>query len=106
MRDEKYYMEKLLSLPQQFEDAVNAHDWFKAKYIYDTAIRMAVFLEADKAIVAQLFQVREEPSGDEIEPAFDRKEVERVMKECCVKRSFGHERIIKRIPGEMVFFNG
>ena len=57
---EDIYIKKLLQLPQQFDKACSDGRWATAKYIYDTAIRVAEFLEVSEDIKVELFGSRQE----------------------------------------------
>ena len=76
IQDSEYYITKLLNLPEQFEDAFWKKEYPKAKYIYDTAIRVAGFLEVPENIKTKLF-INHQEGNTEVEALFN---VERVRK--------------------------
>ena len=98
-----HYLNKLLDMPKQFLDAYHKKDWARAKYIYDTAIRVALFLEIPVQLRSELFGISAE-NEKEIQGDFPRDIVSKVMEECIVKNSLGHECIVYRIPGEIGFY--
>ena len=51
----RYLLEKLLKLPEMFVDAYWKKEYAKAKYIYDTALRVTGFIEAPQDIRDKLF---------------------------------------------------
>lgn len=83
--DYDYLIKKLLKLPEQFEVAYWKKEYSKAKYIYDTALRVTGFLEVPENIKIRLFNNHLD-GDDEVEALFN---VERVRKayEMCAIRS-------------------
>lgn len=55
MKTGEYYLDKLMGLPEAFEQACFQGDWSRAKYLYDTAIRAAEFLEIPEEAERKLF---------------------------------------------------
>lgn len=51
----EYLLDKLLQLPEKFNDAFWKKEYAKAKYIYDTALRVVGFIEAPQHIKDRLF---------------------------------------------------
>lgn len=97
------YLNKFLDLPKQFLDACSAKDWFHAKYIYDTALRVGMFLEIPKQLRNEIFGISDE-DAEEIQGMIPRDLVSRVYLECAVKDNLGHECVVYRIPGEIGFY--
>ncbi|WP_300714485.1 hypothetical protein [uncultured Acetatifactor sp.] len=97
-----YFMDKFLQMPAQFREAFRQKDWFRAKYIYDSAIAIGLFLEAPERIREQVFGSRqhEEP----IEGMFPEWMLEQVMRECVIRDRLGFECVVYRIPGEVGFY--
>ena len=91
-----------MQMPAQFREAFRQKDWFRAKYIYDSAIAIGLFLEAPERIREKVFGSRqhEEP----IEGMFPEWMLEQVMRECVIKDRLGFECVVYRIPGEAGFY--
>lgn len=97
------YLNKLLDMPKQFLDAYYKKEWFRAKYIYDTAIIVTMFLEIPDPLRYQLFGISAEDE-DEIQGDFPRDIVSKVFEKCVVEDRLGHDCIVYRIPGEIGFY--
>lgn len=97
------YLNKFLSLADQFLAAYSQKDWFQAKYIYDTALRVGMFLEIPEQIRKEFFGISQEDE-EEIRGMIPRDLVSRVYLECAVKDNLGHECVVYRIPGEIGFY--
>lgn len=97
-----YLMDKFLQMPAQFQEAFRQKDWFRAKYIYDSAIVIGLFLEAPERVREQVFGSRqhEEP----IEGMFPEWMLEKVMRECVIRDRLGFECVVYRVPGEVGFY--
>ena len=97
-----YLVEKFLQMPAQFQEAFRQKDWFRAKYIYDSAIVIGLFLEVPEPVRERAFGSRqhEEP----IEGMFPEWMLEQVMKECVIRNRLGFECVVYRIPGEVGFY--
>ena len=81
---EDKYIAKLLILPKQFQEAAYQKKWGTAKYIYDTAIRVAEFLDVPEDIRKQLFGDRQDENNI-IEGMFNEELVDRAYTESVVK---------------------
>lgn len=97
------YLNKLLDMPKQFLDAYYKKEWFRAKYIYDTAIIVAMFLEIPDPLRYQMFGISAEDE-DEIQGDFPRDIVSKVFEKCVVENRLGHDCMVYRIPGEIGFY--
>lgn len=85
MRDEDYYIGKLLELPEMFLKAYYAKKYARAKYLYDTAIRVAEFLNPPEEVKKQLFGDWDDEEFESSEGMFPRALVSRAYEECCIK---------------------
>ena len=104
MKTEQYYMDKLLKMGDAFTAAVIQKNWFEAKYLYDKASAVTVFLEAPQEIREKLFGRYNEERDEKEQGAFDDRSVAKVMKECLIKNNLGFECMVYRIPGEAGYF--
>ena len=104
MKTEQYYMDKLLKMGDEFTKAVIRKDWFQAKYLYDKASTVAVFLEAPQEVREKLFGRYNEERGEKEQGAFDDRSIAKVMRECLIKNNLGFECMVYRIPGEAGYF--
>lgn len=104
MKTEQYYMEKLLKMGDAFTAAVSRKDWFQAKYLYDKASAVAVFLEAPQEVREKLFGRYNEERDEKEQGAFDDRSIAKVMKECLIKNNLGFECMVYRIPGEAGYY--
>ena len=97
-----YLLDKFLRMPARFQEAFRQRDWFRAKYIYDSAIVIGLFLEVPERIREQVFGSRqhEEP----IEGMFPEWMLEQVMRECVIRDRLGFECVVYRVPGEIGFY--
>lgn len=98
-----HYLNKLMAMPKQFLDASYKKEWFRAKYIYDTAIRLAPFLEIPIQLRNAMFGISAEDE-EEIQGDFPRDIVSKVFEKCVVENSLGYECMVYRIPGEIGFY--
>ena len=98
-----HYINKLLDMPKEFIDAYHKKEWFLAKNIYDTAIRVAMFLELPAPLKHQMFGISAE-NEDEIQGDFPRDIVSKVFEKCVVENSLGYDCMVYRIPGEIGFY--
>lgn len=95
-----YFWDKLLESSKEFGDLVMRKEWFRAKYLYERASILCVFLETPEEIRNQLFGY----STDDdvyIDGIFYKAGVNKVMNECLIKNRLGYECIVYRIPGEV-----
>lgn len=104
MKTEQYYMDKLLKMGDEFTKAVIRKDWFQAKYLYDKASTVAVFLEAPQKVREKLFGRYNEERDEKEQGAFDDRSIAKVMRECLIKNNLGFECMVYRIPGEAGYF--
>lgn len=104
MKTEQYYMDKLLKMGDEFTKAVTRKDWFQAKYLYDKASAVAVFLEAPQEVREKLFGRYNEERDEKEQGAFDDRSIAKVMRECLIKNNLGFECMVYRIPGEAGYF--
>ncbi len=97
-----YLTEKFLELPGQFVEACGRKEWARAKYIYDSAIVIGLFLELPEPLRERVFGSRQHDEA--IEGMFPEWMLEQVMKECVIKNRLGFECVVYRIPGEIGFY--
>lgn len=86
----EYLLDKLLHLPEKFNEAFWKKEYAKAKYIYDTALRVTGFIEAPQYVKDQLFgnyQNEENP----IEALFNAEHVRKAYEMVVVR---GHQDVI------------
>lgn len=95
-----YFWDKLLKSAEDFRDLVAAGEWFRAKYLYEQACMLTVFLEAPEGIRQQLFGATTEDDVY-VDGLFDKKSVSRVMNKCIVWNRLGYDCMVYRIPGEV-----
>ena len=95
-----YFWDKLLESAGGFGRLVAAREWAKAKYLYDQACMLAVFLEAPAELRQGLFGTTTD-DGTYINGLFDRAGINKVMRECIVKNRLGFECMVYRAPGEI-----
>ncbi|MBQ7925921.1 MAG: hypothetical protein IJ335_06455 [Lachnospiraceae bacterium] len=86
---ENQYIQKLLELPEAFRTAYSNREWARAKYIYDTAIRVAEFMGVPEDIKTQLFGSRQEQ--EPIEGLFPEEMVQDVYERCIFKNHKTYE---------------
>ena len=96
--------ERLLQMGRDFQEAYYKKDWFRAKYLYDSAERIAAFLKPPGEIWEQLFWGYDEEKDQKVEGLFDTAMVDKVLHECVVKDSLGFECIVYRAPGEIGYY--
>ena len=95
-------VDKFLQMPAQFREAYHRKEWFRAKYIYDSAIVIGLFLEVPETIREQVFGSRQHE--EIIDGLFPEWMLEQVMRECVIKNRLGFECVVYRIPGEVGFY--
>ena len=95
-------MDKFLQMPEQFKEAFRRKEWARAKYIYDSAIVIGLFLEVPESIREQVFGSRQHE--EIIDGLFPEWMLEQVMRECVIKNRLGFECVVYRIPGETGFY--
>lgn len=100
MKDQEYYISKLLALPAQFDRYYAQKKWASAKYVYDTALRVAEFIEIPDKVRQQLFGYVPEDTEDVLKGMFDRDLVRKCYLECAVKSYKGFENEIYRAFGQ------
>lgn len=100
-RDAKaYFWDKLSREAGEFGRLAARGEHFRAKYLYDRACMLAVFLEMPVELRQRLFGTTTE-EGVYVDGLFDRESVNRVMDACVVRNRLGHECMVFRIPGEV-----
>lgn len=104
MLKDSYLLDKFMKLPEQFMTAYQNKDWFMAKYIYDQAIVVGLFMEIPVEVRNEVFGITREDEEESIEGLIPRNLVSKVYLECAVKDNLGHECIVYRVPGEMGFY--
>ena len=104
MKNEKYYLDKLLKMGEEFQEAYRKKEWFRAKYLYDTASTIAVFLEAPQEVRGKLWGYYNEERDAKEQGLFDDSMRNKVMKECILADRLGFECVVYRIPGEVGYF--
>lgn len=73
--------DKLYIYADTFKSCVSNKNWFKAKYIYESARDIAVFMELDRETMIELFGDR--PDRETIvKGAFEERLVQKVFLEC------------------------
>ncbi len=101
LRDARaYFWDKLRKGAEGFQGLVARKEWSRAKYLYDQACMLAVFLEAPEGLRQELFGTTTE---DDVymDGLFDKKGVNLVMDRCIVKNRLGYDCMVYRIPGEV-----
>ena len=89
-------------MPEQFKEAFRRREWAEAKYIYDSAIVVGLFLEVPEPVREQVFGSRQHEEA--IDGMFPEWMVAQVMRECVIKNRLGFECVVYRIPGEAGFY--
>lgn len=101
--ESSYFVDKLLRMPEQFDEAFYRKDWFRAKYLYDSAIIAGQFLEVPEHIRNRIFGNRQDEDNP-VEGLFSEDMLWKVMKECVMKNRLGYECMVYRVPGEIGFY--
>lgn len=98
--DTIYIADKINSLPGRFRQLMQERRYPAAKYCYDTAVTLSVFLELPEAERIKLFGNRPyAEDGEEIRDGlFPEELVQRAYLECAVKRNLGRESMPYRHP--------
>jgi len=95
MKEEQRYIDKLLRLPEQFSELYYQKKYAGAKYVYDTAIRVAEFLDISEQLRHQLFGYRTDEDGEirDVPGMFNAWEVDKCYRECTINlyKSYEHE---------------
>jgi len=93
LKDEQFYLDKLLKLPVQFTQAYYEKKFARAKYIYDTACRVVEFMEPPEHIKKLLFGDWDDTESEISEGLFQRDMVSKAYEECVIKsyQSFEYE---------------
>ena len=97
-----YLMDKFLQMPEQFKEAFRQREWARAKYLYDSAIVIGLFLEVPESVRERVFGSRQHE--EVIDGMFPEWMLEQVMRECVIKNRLGFECVVYRIPGEIGFY--
>jgi len=94
---DKYLLDKLMGMPEQFMEKYREKDWAGAKYIYDTAIRISTFMEVSEDVMETLFGNRATAEeGEEKDGLFPEELVQKVYLECAVKRRLDTDSVESR----------
>lgn len=95
------YIAKLLEMPERFEEAYWKKEYNKAKYIYDTALRVTEFLDVPKDIVRKLFCNQVDDDDNIVaEALFETKQVQKVYEMCVVRSNQAFENECYRRLGQ------
>ena len=78
------YIQKLLELARQFDDYYNKKEWGKAKYTYDTVLRIVEVFGAPEEIKTQLFGNYMDEENI-VEGMFCKWQVDKVYTECVIR---------------------
>ena len=89
-------------MPEQFKEAFRRREWAEAKYIYDSAIVVGLFLEVPEPVRERVFGSRQHE--EVMDGMFPEWMVAQVMRECVIKNRLGFECVVYRIPGEAGFY--
>lgn len=85
MIDSRALMDKLYALPEQFKYHMSRKEYARAKYCYDTAVTVAVFLELDDSQMQELFGERGERGAIIRRGLFPEEKVQKAYLECIKK---------------------
>lgn len=88
-----YLMAKLYRMPEQFREKYYAKEYSSAKYLYDTAVRVALFMELPAEDKIRLFGNGgyDDRLSNPVDGLFPEHMVDKVYLECVVKRNEGLE---------------
>lgn len=102
IRNQKYYIEKLYSYAEQFKVLFRERKYPQAKYLYDTALRVAAFLEVPQTVREKLFGYRADNAleEEEFEELFPAEWVKRCYEKCCIDLYQGYEHEAYRRYGQ------
>ncbi len=94
-----YFWDKLLKSAEEFGHLAAAGEYFQAKYLYEQACMLAVFLEVPVEMRQKLFGTT---TDDDVyvDGLFDKKSVNKVMNQCVIRNRLGYDCMVYRIPGE------
>ncbi len=95
-----YFWDKLFADAEEFGSLVEKGEYFKAKYLYEKACMLTVFLEMPMELKQRLFGTTTD-DGSYINGLFARKDVNRVIRECVIYNKLGYDCIVYRVPGEV-----
>lgn len=90
MLNSEQIVDRLRGLPEVFEQAMKDKQYHKAKHCYDTAVTVAIFIEADNSLREELFGIHGDVHEDVKEGRFVDKWVCKAYEEC-IKRDMTHE---------------
>ena len=90
MQSGEYYLDKLMRMAGRFKEMYSAKRYPEAKYIYDSAIRVAAFLEVPEEVKKELFGYYAEEE-ESFEALFDQKLVSKCYEECTIRLYQGYE---------------
>lgn len=94
-----YFWDKLLEEAESFGKLVAAGEFFQAKYLYEKACMLTVFLEMPEELRRRLFGTTTEDDVY-VEGLFAKKDINLVMSRCVVWNRLGYDCLVYRIPGE------
>lgn len=86
-----YLVAKLYRMPERFREQYHNREWAAAKNTYDTAVKVAMFMELPREERDKLFGSRQGYPEYVIEGLFPEYMVDKVYLECVVKRDLGSE---------------
>lgn len=95
-----YFWDKLLRESGEFGHLVAAGEFFRAKYLYEKACMLTVFLEMPADLRRKLFGATTD-DGVYVDGLFDKKSVNAVMSKCIIWNRLGYDCMVFRIPGEV-----
>ncbi len=107
LKDMDYYMDKLMALPAQFNRLCREKKYAQAKYIYDRAVTLAVFLEVPADVRERLFGQTDNQDEDytvKEDALFRWDMVEKCNLHCCIKQHRTYQDTASRRLGEPVRF--
>lgn len=88
-----YLMAKLYRMPERFREQYQNKEWAAAKNTYDTAVKVALFMELPESERNKLFGSRQEYPDHVAAGLFPEWMVDKVYLECVVKRNLGQENV-------------
>ena len=98
-------MAKLRSKAQSFDEQVKEKRYSQAKYTYDTAKRVALFVEVEPEAMEELFGGNTDQEPEEAKrPLFSPGQAEKCYLECAVKKDMGFENEPYRTIREMSMY--
>ena len=83
--DGKYYLDKLMKMPAEFNILYQEKRYAQAKRVYDTAVQVALFLEVPEETKIQLFGSKQDENNI-VNGLFNEYMVQKCYYEVSVKR--------------------